>query len=141
MGASVVAYWPGITDEQFERQPGFTQDDRAWGNFMAEREDEPEVQRIMKELGAGALLTAKTDGWDDDEVDWVTPQDLYNAATLLGTAIREKKPGIERVLEVYNRNAHRDYPDDITVDLEDIKAIAEWAAQEGARVMTLEVNW
>ncbi len=43
MGASVIAYWPGITEEQFESQPGFDNDDRAWGNWMAEREDEPAV--------------------------------------------------------------------------------------------------
>lgn len=141
MGASIVAYWPGITNEQLERQPGFTQDDRAWGNFMAEREDELEVQRIMVELGAGALLTAKTDGWDDDDVDWVTPQELYSAAIQLQAAISENKPGSERVLEVYGRNSHEEYPDDIMVDLEDIMEIAQWAEQEGARVVTLEVNW
>ena len=108
---------------------------------MAEREDELEVQRIMVALGAGALLTAKTDGWDDGDVDWVTPQELYSAAIQLQAAIREKKPGIERVLEVYGRNSHEEYPDDIMVDLEDIKEIAQWAEQEGARVVTLEVNW
>ena len=39
MGASIVAYWPGITEEQIDTQPGFTNDDRAWGNWMAEREE------------------------------------------------------------------------------------------------------
>ena len=28
MGASVVAYWPGITDEQLESQPGTYNDDK-----------------------------------------------------------------------------------------------------------------
>jgi len=43
MGASVIAYWPGITEQQIEEQPGFYNDSKAWGNWMAEREEEPEV--------------------------------------------------------------------------------------------------
>ena len=38
MGASVIVYWPGLTDEQMESMPGFFNDDRAWGNWMAERD-------------------------------------------------------------------------------------------------------
>jgi len=30
MGATVIAYWPGMTEAQFEAQPGFRNDDRAW---------------------------------------------------------------------------------------------------------------
>jgi len=29
MGATVIAYWPGMTEAQFESQPGFYNDDRA----------------------------------------------------------------------------------------------------------------
>jgi hypothetical protein len=43
MGASVVAYWPGITEDQAEAQPGFANDDRAWGNWMAERDGDAAV--------------------------------------------------------------------------------------------------
>jgi uncharacterized membrane protein len=43
MGAYVVAYWPGITEEQMETMPGFWNDDRAWGNWMAERDEGPKV--------------------------------------------------------------------------------------------------
>ena len=32
MGASVTVYWPGMTERQWEAQPGFYNDDRAWGN-------------------------------------------------------------------------------------------------------------
>ena len=143
MGASVIAYWPGITEEQIDGQPGFWNDCKAWGDFMAERENEPEVKRIIVELGAEAILTFTTDGVSDDEVDWVTPRQLYNAATQLEWAIRRKQPGIERVLAVYERNANRADPveEEFIRDLEDIKAIASWAEQEGAEVMTLEVNW
>src|SRR5215203_3222454 len=110
MGVSVTAYWPGITEEQFDSQPGFWNDDKAWGDFIAEREDEPDVKRILIELGAEPILTYTTDGVSDDEVYWVTPGQLYDASALLIEAVKSKQPGIERVLAVYERNANKLHP-------------------------------
>src|SRR5215212_6072054 len=143
MGASVIAYWPGITEEQIDGQPGFWNDCKAWGDFMAERETDPDVLRIIGELGVAPLLTFTTDGMEDDEVAWVTPRQLYQAAEHLQEAIRAKQPGTERVLAVYARHANALAPvaEEFTQDLEDIKALARWAEDEGAPVMTLEVNW
>jgi hypothetical protein len=143
MGASVTAYWPGITREQIDDQPGFWNDCKAWGDFMAEREDDPEVRRIIVELGAEPILTFTTDGVSDEEVNWVTPRQLYTAAARLEEAIRSKRPGADRVLAVYGRNANAVDPveEEFIRDLEDIKALASWAEQERAEVMTLEVNW
>jgi len=56
MGASVVAYWPGITEEQLESQPGFYNDDEAWGNWIAEREGNLVVSDAIRKLIA--ILTA-----------------------------------------------------------------------------------
>ena len=51
MGASVSAYWPGIeeelTEEQLDSQPGFFNDSKAWGNWMAEREYEPRAMDLL----------------------------------------------------------------------------------------------
>lgn len=41
MGASVIAYWPGITKEQRDSSPDFWNDHKAYGNWMANREEEP----------------------------------------------------------------------------------------------------
>ena len=60
MGASVSAYWPGISEEQIESQPGFFNDCKAWGNWMANREEHRDVIEAMKQLGAGALCTFAT---------------------------------------------------------------------------------
>jgi hypothetical protein len=143
MGASVIAYWPGITEEQIDEQPGFWNDCKAWGDFMAERENEPEVKRIIIELGVEPILTFTTEGVGDEQVYWVTPRQLYNAAEQLQEAILAKRPGTERVLAVYQRNANRVDPveEEFARDLEDIKAIAGWAEEKGTPVMTLEVNW
>ena len=58
MGASVIAYWPGLTEEQMESMPGFSNDDRAWGNWMAERDGDESVLDAVKRLKAEALTGA-----------------------------------------------------------------------------------
>jgi hypothetical protein len=143
MGASVYAYWPGITEEQIGAQPGFANDDRNWGNWMAEREDEPDVLRVIADLGAAPLLTVMTDGWDDDDVTWVTPQELRDAADRLRRAVEDRAQGVGRVIAVYARNANPDEPviDQLLTDLADIATLARWAETQGASKMTLYVGW
>jgi hypothetical protein len=143
MGASVIAYWPGITEEQCESQPGFYNDDKAWGNWMAELEGEPAVYDAIRRLGAEAILTCKTDGWSDEDVSWVSPQQLRDAAAKLHEAVRAGSPETWIILETYARNANRIDPvdEEFIRDLDDIIAITQWAEEEGATTMTLEVNW
>jgi hypothetical protein len=143
MGASIVAYWPGITEAQLDAQPGFANDDRAWGNWMAEREDDAVVLRGVADLGASALLTIKTDGWDDDDVTWATPQELRRAVQSLRHAIERRDRAVGHILASYARNANgvRPLVDEFLTDLADIEALADWAEREGAGRMTLEINW
>ncbi len=143
MGASVNAYWPGITEEQLESQPGFYNDDKAWGDFMAERENEPEVLKAIKKLNAGALLTYTTDGVADEDVDWVAPKELREAAKNLRDAIQAERPETKIILNTYERSANGagSIADELIQDLNDIEAIANWAEAEDAEQMTLEVNW
>ena len=143
MGASVIAYWPGITEDQIDSQPGFYNDDKAWGNWMAERVDEPEVLNAIRRLGAEAILTYKTDGMEDEDVEWVSPGQLRDAARRLRQAIKEKRPEAKVILETYERNANGIDPveEELIQDLDDVEAIASWAEEQGAARMTLEVNW
>ena len=144
MGASVNAYWPGITREQIEEShPGFHNDDKAWGNWMANREEEPEVLEAIKRLKAEAILTVKTDGWDDEDVSWVTPQQLRDAAERLRDAVQAGLPGAQIILKTYERSANHLDPvaEQFITDLDDIITITRWAEGEGATTMTLEVNW
>jgi hypothetical protein len=143
MGAAVIAYWPGITEQQLDAQPGFFNDDRAWGNWMAEREDDSLVLTAIRKLKAEAVLTVKTDGWEDDDVTWVSPQQLREAVTRLREAIQSGTSEARTILASYERNANRVDPvaDEFLRDLEDIDALTRWAEAEGASRMTLEVNW
>ena len=143
MGASVIAYWPGMTEEQFESMPGFWNDDRAWGNWMAELDKDPAVSDAIRKLKAEAILTYKTDGMDDDDVSWVSPQQLRDAATQLREAVQAGSPETRVILETYERNSNRIDPvaQEFIRDLDDIIAMTDWAEKKGAIKMTLEVNW
>jgi hypothetical protein len=143
VGATVVAYWPGITDEQMESMPGFWNDDRAWGNWMAERESHPQAIDAIRRLQADAILTLKTDGWDDEDVAWTTPQELQAAAMKLRAAVQAQTPEAALILGSYEVNANRidPVPQEFVRDLDDIIALARWAEQQGATRLTLEVNW
>jgi hypothetical protein len=143
MSASVIVYWPGITAQQIDAQPGFFNDDKAWGNWMAEREDDPAVSDAIRELKAEAILTCKTDGWEDDNVSWVNPQELRDAVARLREALQRGAPAARIILASYERNANRmnSVADEFLQDLEDIEALTRWADAQGATSMTLEVNW
>lgn len=143
MGASVNVYWPEITEEQIDSQPDFYNDSKAWGDWMAEREAEPAVTDALRKLNAEAILTHTTDGVRDEDVMWVSPAQLRDAAARLGEAVRGGAPEIQIILETYARNARgaKDAAEYFMRDLEDIIEMTEWAEKEGASKMTLEVNW
>ena len=138
-----MAYWPGMTEEQVESQPGFYNDCHAWGEWMAERESEPETLDAIRKLKADSILTHTTNGMKEAEVQWVTPTQLRKAVVRLRDAVREEKDEIKIILKTYERNANGVDPvsDEFVRDLDDIEAIANWAEEEGATRMTLEVNW
>jgi hypothetical protein len=143
MGASVIAYWPGMTEQQLESQPGFWNDDRAWANWMVEQEANSALIDAIKKLNAEAILTYKTDGMDDEDVEWVSPQQLRDAATRLKEAVRSGAPEAGIILETYERGANRLKPvaEEFIRDLDDIIALADWSEKEKAMRLTLEVNW
>jgi hypothetical protein len=143
MGASIVAYWPGQTNEQWETMPGFRNDDKAFSNWMAAREEDDEVLEAVKRLNADAILTMKTDGWDDEDVTWVTPEQLRNAAMVLRAAVEAETPEAAMILKSYEIGANDIDPiaEEFIRDLEDIVALTQWAEEQAATQMTLEVNW
>lgn len=143
MGASVNAYWPGITEDQIESQPDFYNDCKTWGDWMAEREGEPAAKLALHSLGVEALSSHTTRGMKEREFHWVSPQQLAAAASALIEAVKSGNPETKIILETYGRNANHLAPldEEFIRDLDDVKAIAKWAEQEGADRMTLEVNW
>jgi hypothetical protein len=110
---------------------------------MAERESHPQAIDAIRRLQADAILTLKTDGWDDEDVAWTTPQELQAAAMKLRAAVQAQTPEAALILGSYEVNANRidPVPQEFVRDLDDIIALARWAEQQGATRLTLEVNW
>jgi hypothetical protein len=101
MSATVIGYWPGMTDAQVASQPGFFNDCHAFGNWMAERELHPDVLDALDTLGVGALRSYTTDGLDDADVDWVTPTQLADAVERLRGPLLARDPRVARIVETY----------------------------------------
>ena len=143
MGASVIGYWPGMTEVQLESQPGFFNDCKAWGDWIAEREQHPDVLEALDALGVGALRSCKTDGMDDSEVQWVTTDQLARAALRLRDLVLAQDARGARITETYALSPYRIGPayEQLAQDLADVAAIARFAQDEGVARMTLEVNW
>jgi hypothetical protein len=146
MGASVNTYWPGIeeelTEEQLDSRPGFYSE-KAWGDWIPAREYEPRTIEAIRKLKADDILTFTTDGVKDEDVEWVTPRELREAAQELVEAIRAGLAETEIILESYKRASKwvDSAKEDFLRNLEDIEAITLWAEDMGAVKMTLEVNW
>ena len=143
MGASIVVYWPGITEEQLDAQPSFWQDDRAWANFMAELDSATATVQAIQMLKADAILTHKTDGVEDEDVVWVTPIALRGAAERLREAVEKGLSGSELILKTYEIGANKveSLREEFIRDIDDIIEMTKWAEAEGTSRMTLEVNW
>lgn len=143
MGATVLAYWPGITEDQNRRQPGFpTNDCAAWANWVVEMQDEAD-QALLIKAGVGALLTFTTAGVEDDEVDWVTPDALAAGALKLCDLLAQGHPAAQRALQAYalEANGVEAVEEEFVTDLQEVAVLARWAKAEGASRMTLAVNW
>ena len=143
MGASVFAYWPGITPRQLKAQPGFGNDCKAWGDFVGELASAPKAYTEIERAGAEALLTFRTQGLDDKDVDWQEPAAVEKAAHVLLPLVRSQDRGLRLALKLYAKNAIGDAPvhEELAQDLDDIAALARWARKAGAKQMTFDINW
>lgn len=143
MGATIVAYFPGVTDDQVDQQEGFWNDDAAWANFMVEQEKDPAITEAVKKLNAEAILTFKTEEMDDEDIDWVTPQQLRDACIKIREAVRSGAPESKPLLDAYAKGANRIDPisDEFVRDLDDIIKLADWGDKMGTNQITLEVSW
>lgn len=143
MGASVSGYWSGITDSQYDQQPGFKNDCQAWGEWMAELEQHPEVFDALDDLEVAAVGTFTTDGMEEEDVYWVTPQELEDAALRLRELVLAQDEAIKSILRTYAISANKNLPIhlELAQDLSDVASIARFAKQLRVPQMTLEVNW
>jgi hypothetical protein len=110
---------------------------------MAELENATATRDAIGKLNAEAILTYKTDPMEDDDVSWVSPQELCAVATRLREAVQAGSPEAETILETYEKGANGIEPiaQEFIRDLDDIITVTRCAEESGATSMTLEVNW
>jgi len=141
MGASVRAYWKGMTDEQSEAQPQFGNDSLTWGNWMAERQNHPDVLQTIADVGASALLVCKTKRMWWFQIKWTTPRELAEATRRLRAFIESKDPRAKKLLATYaTHGGVKNAEEEFTRDLFDIERLATYAESELVQKMTLEVG-
>ena len=143
MGASIIAYFPGVTGEQINQQEGFWNDHAAWANFMVEQEKDPAILEAVQKLDAEAIMTFKTEEMEDEDIDWVTPQELRDACIKIRDAVHSGAPEAQPLLYAYAKGANRIRPisEEFVRDLEDIIKLADWGARLGTNKITLDVGW
>ena len=143
MGASVSPYWAGITEEHCDCLPGFWNDSKAWGNWMAEREKHDDVLKALRLLKVEAVRTCRTEDMSDADVLWVTPDALAADALWLRHLVMTDAPGTRRIVETYAISAGGDQSPEIMLgqDLLDVASIPRYAAQLHVPLMTLHIDW
>jgi hypothetical protein len=143
MSASIMAYWPTMTEAQEEAQPGFDNDCQDWASWMAEGLSDPEVIADLERAGVLALATMTTEGMSDEAVFWVSPADLRGAAARLCHLIDEGDPIAAAIMESYEVTANygEDLAEHFKRDLRDVEALAVFAEAQGAQKMTLSVSY
>ena len=79
----------------------------------------------------------------EDEVDWVSPDELIKAAQKLRQLVLAQDPHMKRIVETYALSAHGMNPvhEEFAQDLADVRLIAKFSKEMGIPKMTLEVNW
>src|SRR5256885_1926015 len=97
----------------------------------------------MKRLGVDPLLSHITDGVEEDEVDWVSPDQLVKAADDLRQLVLAQDPRVTRIVETYALSANGNNPvhEEFAQTLADVRTIARLSKEIGVAKMTLEVNW
>src|SRR5438309_7470754 len=84
-------------------------------------------------LGVSALLSHITDGVEEDEVDWVSPDKLMKAAEKLRELVLAQDPRVKRIVETYAMSASGIHPvhEEFAQDLADVRLIAKFSKEMG----------
>lgn len=142
MSASAAGFFKDLHDLEDDK-PGFSQDCHDWANWMALALCHPEAWRRIQELGLESLFSVFTQGMEEADIEWVTPESILDATLRLSSLIAAEDPRTEAILDSYEAGA-ADFGhirERLLIDLHDVAAIAEYARSHGVREMTMEVDW
>jgi len=143
MGASAQIYWPRMQPAQLAQMPGFTNDCKAWADWLVAVVRDSAALDALRELGCEAVTTFLTRGVDESEVAWVSPGELFAAAQTLSQLVADADAATGYLIELYGGTRYdvADPGHALSVDLADIAKMALHAAKLGVENVTMEVNW
>lgn len=155
MGGSAFLYWPGQGDDGLDSAPWFEQSDsKNWADWIAAVRADADAMRVIGRLKLEALVAYTTEGMQDDEVAWTTPEELERAASQASKLATDRAPDLRPLLKLYAQvAAPHDDPEEIldnmiedviehmSHDLADVEKMARWAQQQRLPKVAMVVNW
>lgn len=142
MSAYVRVRWRGTKEKEHPDIPDFGDGGACWAEWLAHVTDRFDLEAILKKLRVSELLAHTVPGSYWFQATWVPPQRMAQAAERLEELIRSGSDEVRPLLEVYALHAVGAKPieDEFVGELRDVKRIAEFLQQRGAKKMTLEVG-
>jgi hypothetical protein len=148
MGVSVHVEWPGCSEDESALHPGFENDDHFWANWVLNALGNPRAAATLRKLGVDTLLRHNTSGLDPGDVGWAKPSEFESAALKLADLVSAEDSAVKPLLEIYRVEWDRIIGEDergvgewFAQDLWDVAAVARYAAECGAKTMTLGYYW
>ncbi len=142
MSAYVRARWRGAKEKDYPDVPDFGDGGACWADCLAQVTDRFDLEAILKKFDVSALLAHRVHGSYWFQGTWVPPQRMLHAAERLERLVRSGSQDVRPLVEVYALHAAGAKPveDEFLNELRDVKRIAGFLEQRGAKKMTLEVG-
>jgi len=151
MGGLARLRWRGWEQERFagrtDEPPWFASDSKAWADWVACMDAEAAPARAaLGALGLSSLIEAvTTDGMEEHEVQWATPDELERAARTAHELLLARDLRFEPAFAVYCGDWGSDDAEAVremmAQDLLDVAAMAAWGRAHGKAALAIEVNW
>jgi hypothetical protein len=141
VSAYVRARWRGAKEKEYPDVPEFGDGGACWADWLALVTDRFDLEAILRKLGVSELLahTVPDSYWFQGT--WVQPQRMLEAAERMQELIKSRSPELRPLVEVYALHAvgAKSIEEEFVGELRDVKRIAEFLQERGAKKMTLEV--
>ena len=141
MSAYVRARWRGAKEKDYPNVPEFGDGGACWADWLALVTDRFDLEAILKHLSVSELLAHTVPGSYWFQGTWVPPQRMLKAAERMEELIKPRSPELRPLVEVYVLHAVgvKSIEDEFVRELRDVKRIAGFLHERGAKKMTLEV--
>ena len=142
MSAYVRPRWRGAKENEYPDIPEFGDGGACWADWLAQVTDRFDLEAIIKKFDVSELLAHRAHGSYWFQGTWVRPQRMLQAAERLEQLVSSKSKDVRPLLDAYALHAVGAKPveDEFVSELRNVRRIAGFLEQRGAKKMTLEVG-